>query len=103
MSKYNNVKTNVGGLKFDSKKEAMRYLELKQMEKTGHISDLELQVVYPLIINGMIICKYIADFRYCINPSINYTVEDVKGVKTPIYRLKKKLMKAIYKIDILET
>lgn len=101
--KYKNVKTTVDGFKFDSKKEANRYCNLKLLQKAGEISELEMQPKYPLTVNGVIVATYIADFRYVIKGFINYTVEDVKGVKTPVYRLKKKLMKAIYKIDILET
>ena len=49
MSKYNSRKTTVDGFTFDSKKEAKRYLELKQMEKDGLINDLQLQVPFVLI------------------------------------------------------
>ena len=101
--KYKNVKTTVDGITFDSRKEAARYCNLKLLQKAGEISELELQPRYPLTVNGVIVATYIADFRYVKKGFINYTVEDVKGVKTPVYRLKKKLMKAIYKIDILET
>jgi hypothetical protein len=101
--KYKNVKTKLDGITFDSKKEAKRYEELKMLLKYKEISELELQPKYPLTVNGVIVSTYIADFRYVKKGFINYTVEDVKGVKTPVYRLKKKLMKAIYSIDILET
>ena len=103
MAKYNNIKTTINGHKFDSKKEANRYLELREMEIRGEISELELQVKYPLTANGKIVCSYICDFRYVMKGVITYTIEDVKGVKTPLYRLKNKLMKAIYGITILET
>ena len=49
MSKYNSRKTTVDGFTFDSKKEAKRYLELKQMEKDGLIHKLQLQVPFELI------------------------------------------------------
>lgn len=49
MSKYNSRKTTVDGFTFDSKKEAKRYLELKQMEKDGLIHNLQLQVPFELI------------------------------------------------------
>lgn len=120
-SKYNNVKTIVDGIPFDSIKEANRYRELKLLKQKGEIARLELQPVYKLIINNVLICKYKADFRYLQrkepelyagNPlsknktvynSVSLVIEDVKGMKTPVYRLKKKLMKAIYNIEIKET
>lgn len=66
----------------------------------GEIEDLELQVVYKMEVNGMLVCKYLADFRYRQNGEV--VVEDVKGVSTPVYLLKKKLMKACHGIDISE-
>lgn len=99
-SKYRNVKTMVDGIEFDSKKEAARYQELKIMEKAGIISELKLQVVHDLSVNAVHVCKYIADFTY-IRDNRRVT-EDVKGMKTIIYKMKKKLMKAIYNIEIQE-
>jgi len=100
-SKYNAVKTTVDGIKFDSKAEARRYSELKLLLKVKTIADLELQPRYDFVVNGVKIGFYKADFRYKIGNRI--IIEDVKGVKTPVYNLKKKLMKAIHGIDILET
>ena len=101
-SKYNNIKVTFYGHKFDSKKEGQRYLELRQMEIDGHISNLELQPSYKMEINGVKICTYKADFKYnCAE--YGDIVEDVKGFKTAIYKLKKKLMKAIHNIEIKET
>lgn len=101
MNKYNAKKTVVDKIKFDSKKEAKRYVDLKILERLKMISNLELQPRYDLIINGVKCGFYKADFRY-VNNGITI-VEDVKGMKTPIYNLKKKLVKAIYNIDIFET
>lgn len=101
MSKYNSVKTEVDGFVFDSKAEAHRYSELKLAEKAGEITELELQPKYPVEVNGSKICTYIADFRYKDGDG-NQIVEDVKGVKTPVYRLKKKLVEALYWIEITE-
>ena len=100
-SKYRAIKTIVDGIKFDSKKEAARYSQLKLMEKSGAIKDLELQPRYDLIINGQKCGFYKADFRYF--ESGKEVVEDVKGMKTPMYNLKKKLIRAIYGIEIFET
>lgn len=95
----------IDGILFASKAEAKRYFELKLLEKAGKIGPLERQYQYDLTVNGYKVGTYIADFVY-----IEYIdgadrlphVEDVKGVRTPLYRLKKKLMKAIYGIDIIE-
>ena len=101
MSKYNAVKSVVDGIKFDSKKEARRYSQLKLMEKSGAISNLSMQPRFDLIVNGEKCGFYKADFKYIENGK--EVIEDVKGVLTPVYRLKKKLVKAIYNIDIFET
>jgi hypothetical protein len=100
MSKYGAVKTEIDGLVFASKREARRYSELKLAERSGDISNLELQPKFPLIVNGKKVATYIADFRYTENG--NVVVEDVKGVRTAIYRLKKKMVKALYGIEIVE-
>ncbi len=100
-SKYGNTRTEVEGIKFDSAKEAKRYQDLKIESFAGAISSLKLQPVYPIEINGVLVCKYKGDFEYIRNGV--KILEDVKGMKTPIYRLKKKLVKAVYGIDILES
>ena len=102
-SKYGSKKTIVDNIKFDSKWEAERYGQLKAMERGGVVTDLELQVPYNIIINDIKICKYIADFKYKqedINGKIEEIVEDAKGCETPEFNLKKKLMKAVFNIDI---
>lgn len=99
-AKYRNKKTVVDGIKFDSQREATRYSVLKIMQAAGVISDLRLQVPYTITINGLKICKYVADFVYIDNG--REVVEDVKGMKTPTYNLKKKLMKAVHGIEIQE-
>lgn len=100
-SKYRNVKTVVDGMQFDSKKEAARYGQLKLLQRAGKISDLRLQPKFDIVVCGTKICKYIADFEYIENGIA--IVEDVKGKRTREYILKKKLVKAVLKIDILET
>lgn len=108
MSKYHNIKTVVDNITFDSKKEAARYQELKLMQKAGAISELEMQPQYRLYVNDVLICRYVGDFKYIDHAAsrqikdIVRVVEDAKGVKTPAYRLKKKLMKAVYGIEIQE-
>ena len=108
MSKYHSKKAVVNGIVFDSKKEARRYIELKMLERSGKITDLKRQVKYNLIpaqkqdkktIERA--CDYYADFVYrrrdgCI------IVEDTKGVKTPEYIIKRKLMLCVHGIRIQE-
>jgi len=103
MNKYKAIKTVVEGITFDSKKEARRYLQLKLLVRAGAITDLELQPKFDLMVNGTKCGFYKADFRY-VDVSLNKVIiEDVKGMKTPVYNLKKKLIKAIYGIEIFET
>ena len=101
-NKYGAVKAKVDGVVFDSIKESKRYVALKMLQNLGEISELKIQVSFDLMVNGFKVSKYVADFTYKTGDG-NRTVEDCKGVLTPVYRLKKKLMKAIYNIDILET
>jgi hypothetical protein len=100
MSKYGNVQTVVDAMTFDSKAEARRYGELKLLEQAGVIRDLVCQPKYPIVVNGKKICDYIGDFSYLDGKGL--VLEDVKGMKTPAYRLKKKLVLACYGIEITE-
>lgn len=101
-NKYNAVKTVIDDIKFDSKKEAARYCELKLLVRSGQISELVLQVRYNFFLNNINIAFYKADFCYLDHKTGETIVEDVKGYKTAIYRLKKKMMKAFYNIEIKE-
>lgn len=102
-SKYNNVKTTIDGHTFDSRREAARYQELKLMEKAGAIGGLTLQHKISIDYNGVHICNYFADFYYYDTAKQEEVYEDVKGRKTDVYRLKKKMVWAFHKIKILET
>ena len=97
-NKFRNIKVEYEGIKFDSKKELFRYKQLKMLLKGGLIKDLQLQPKFKMEVQGKLICTYIADFSYTMKG--NYIVEDVKGVRTPVFNLKFKLMKAIHDIDI---
>lgn len=105
-SKYGAKKVEVDGIKFDSKKEANRYQVLKLMEQAGAIQNLELQKKFELIpsfkIDGKIIrgISYKADFCYYENG--RYVVEDVKGYRTEVYKLKSKLFAYKYGFQIKE-
>ena len=73
------------------------------MERAGIVTQLERQIKYELSVNDVKICDYIADFRYLLeeeNGLSKLVVEDAKGVLTPEFKLKKKMMKAINNIDI---
>src|SRR3990167_1427642 len=100
-SKYNKKKTIIGDITFASKKEARRYLILKQMAVKGQIKNLILQPVFEIVINEQKVCRYVADFQY--DWSGRRIVEDAKGMKTDIYSLKKKLMQAVLNIEVIET
>ncbi len=100
--KYGNVKTAVDGILFDSKREAHRYYELKLMEKAGEITHLKLQPQFKCEINNVKICTYKADFEYHRLADNAWVVEDVKGMKTPVYNLKKRLVKAFHGVDVIE-
>lgn len=103
-NKYKNVKTEVDGILFDSKKEANRYYELKLLEKAGEISDLSRQVPFIIVPKSEYgrELKYVADFAYKENGEM--VVEDVKSPasRTPVYMLKKRLIAERYGIVIKE-
>tara|TARA_R110000796_G_scaffold59187_2_gene136464 strand:- start:1128 stop:1502 length:375 start_codon:yes stop_codon:yes gene_type:complete len=104
--KYGNKKVTVDGIKFDSKWESERYMYLKAMERAGTVRNLELQVRFNLLVNDEKICAYIADFQYERQNKDGFwcsIVEDAKGVETPEFKLKKKLMKACLGIEIYLT
>ena len=91
-NKYRAVKTVIDGITFQSKKEAERYKILSLLESQGRIDNLRLQPRIALMVNGVKIGHYIADFQYDI--SGKQVIEDVKSkaTRTPIYKLKKKIL-----------
>jgi dsDNA-binding SOS-regulon protein len=96
-SKYHNQKTERNGMVFDSKKEADRWDELQLLLKAGEILAVFWQV--PFRVSKRV--KYIADF-VILNRDGTFTVEDAKGMKTPMYNVKKKMMKDELGIDVKE-
>ena len=107
MSKYRNQKIIVDGITFDSKKEAKRWAELKLLERAGKIFNLQRQVPFVLIPkqvrDGKVAerpCVYKADFVYEENGED--VVEDVKGIRTKEYAIKRKLMLWQFGIEIKE-
>jgi len=103
-SKFRNKKVELDGHVFDSQAEAKHYLHtLKPRLEAGEISHLEIHPRIRCEINGVKICDYLADFRYLDTSRSGpagqvgcQVIEDVKGYKTDVYRLKKKLVEALY-------
>lgn len=99
--KYHAKPALVDGIRFASTAEANRYQVLKIRVATGEIRDLELQPRYLLEVYGVKVTTYVGDFRYRDNAG-ELVVEDVKGVITDVYKLKRILMLACHGITILE-
>lgn len=110
-AKYQNHKIELDGKKFDSKKEARRYQELKSMERAGIISDVQCQVPFVLVDKVKFsredrakpAIRYYADFVYMKDGA--QIVEDVKSVATrslDVFRMKKHMMLAFHNIEIKE-
>lgn len=108
-SKYHARKTTVDGITFDSRREADRYLVLKGLEEDGAIENLRRQVRYELVpafdVDGRHYRPvfYVADFVYIDGETGKEVVEDVKGMRTDVYRLKSKLFARRYGMSIKET
>lgn len=93
-SKYKAVPTVVDGVRFASKAEAKRDAELQLLAKAGKIHCLERQPRYRLVVNGVKVCAYVADWRYF--EGNREVIEDKKGVQTPAFKIKWALAKALY-------
>lgn len=103
-NKFGAKKVVIDNIAFASRAEGRRYLALKLLMQAGQITDLDVHPVYHLEVNGMLIGRYTPDFCYRLSDG-TLTVEDVKGgraTKTEAYGLRKKLMKAIFGLDIQE-
>lgn len=101
-SKYHNVVTWVGAEKFDSAAEAERYKHLLLLVKGGQVRDLERQKSFDLIVNDILVCRYVADFYYFSVPHAAWITEDKKGKRTKEYIIKRKLMRACLGITVKE-
>ncbi len=95
--KFNAVRTEVDGITFASKKEAKRYKELVLLRENGDILFFLRQVPFHLPGNVKYLCDYLI---FWANGDV--TFEDVKGMKTAMYILKKKQVEALYPIKIAE-
>ena len=95
MRKYRNTPTVIDGIRFDSKGEGRRYLELRLLERGKQIRDLKRQVTFALYgKNGSPICRYRADFMY--SEADKVVVEDFKGHETADFKIKRKLFEDNY-------
>ena len=105
-NKYCNEKIIVDGIEFDSKLEARRWQQLNLLQKAGNIKDLRRQIKFELqpsyVKNDKVIksINYVADFVYYDLNKRGFIIEDTKGYKTGIYKLKKKILE--YKYPDLE-
>lgn len=122
-NKFKNKWTEQDGIKFASEGELARWNFLRMMEAEGKIKDLRRQIRFKLEVNDILICTYIADHGYVVvgadliqefyreelpngrmRAGVRWreheTIEDFKGMETPEFKLKKKMMLAIHKIDI---
>ena len=100
-NKYNAKKVVYNGITFDSKREYERYLLLLDDMRSGYIKDLDVHPKFELYVEDQLICSYKPDFVYTDirNKTLKCVVEDVKGGKatqTSTWRLKWKLMQALY-------
>lgn len=101
-SKYHATPTVIHGRRFDSQAEARRYEQLLLLGRAGGLTNLELQPSYRLVVQGVHIATYRADFAYDDRETGTRVVEDVKGVRTAVYVLKKRLVFALYGVAIRE-
>lgn len=106
-NKYGAKKTVVGDIKFDSKKEAQRWMELQLLERAGEISDLERQVKVelmgqyrPLFTRTGLKMNLTFDFRYVENGVLIY--EDAKGYPTRDYEVRVAVARAMG-LEVKET
>lgn len=104
-NKYGSKKTNYNGRIFDSKREAEFAKHLQYLKHARNLADrvvdIQYQVSYTIKIKNTHICKYIADFVVIYGDGQREVI-DVKGFKTAIYKLKKRLVEAQYDITIIE-
>lgn len=101
--KYHAKPVTIDGVRFASKAEGARYGFLKHRLADGLIAELELQPSFALLVQGgKKVGVYKADFAYIDCATGERVIEDVKGMKTPVYRLKKKIVEAVHGITIRE-
>ena len=114
MNKYGAKKVNNEYGTFDSMGEYRTWLTRSQLRKSKEpaerVVEIDRQIIYPLIVNGVTITRYIADFRVTyadgrveVIDFKNPYLKDGKGKSTPpaqLFNMKVKLMKALHGIDV---
>lgn len=99
--KYGNRPVIVDGIRFDSKREAAYYGELKMREKAGEVSEVELQRRFALVGgDGILITTYVADFYFFDHIADRFRCIDVKGYVTREFTIKRRLMKSFLGIEV---
>lgn len=102
-SKYRNVKCELDGKKFDSKRERDFYSELKLRERAGEVSDIVCHPSYPLWINRKRVGTYVADFLFVDHAAGKRRVVDIKSpatAKNVAFRRWKRVAEALYDIEV---
>jgi len=100
-SKYGNTPVTIDGLRFDSKREAAYYSELKLREKAGEVDGVELQRPFSLFgTNGYLMAVYKCDFAFWDKVEGRFRVIDVKGFQTKEFKLKRKMMRGLLGIEV---
>ncbi len=94
VNKFGARKVTIGGETYDSTGEANRHAQLKLLERARVIQSVSRQPRFTLCVNGEEVCEFVGDFAYFENG--RQVIEDFKGVVTPLFRLKRKLFKALY-------
>jgi hypothetical protein len=94
------------GRRFDSQREVEAAVALWRRQRAGEIRGLAFQVRWPILVDDVLVCTYVADFQYEERQpdglQWRLRLADAKGFPTPLWKIKKRLMKAVYSIDILE-
>lgn len=102
-SKYGNQRVQYGDLWFDSHAELKDWIALEMRQRAGEIKELRRQVPFRMEVNGVLVTILVADFCYQIARTGEAVVQDTKGgsaTQTPEFKIKAKLLKALYGIDI---
>ena len=100
-NKYNAKRTTLDGITFASKAEANYYAGLKLREKAGEVAGVELQRRFALLgPDGALISVYVADFCFWDHVADRFRCIDVKGIETPAFKMKRKMMKSFLQIDV---
>lgn len=101
-NKYNARRTRQGDYIYASGKEARSGRDIDLLESSGEIADVKRQVWIEVFIDGEAVCRYRADFVYRVVSTNRIVILDPKGKRTPLYRLKKKIIEALSTLKIEE-